>query len=235
MMSSHLALPRAGHLEQVLHIFAYLKKHANAEMVFDPSQVEFDRSLFPREDWSRSIYTRDGADLREELPPNMPPPRGAGFTTRAYVDSDHAGDCITRRSRAGFIIFLNCAPIHWASRKMTSCETSTFGSEFMAMKQAVEYVRGLRYKLRMMGIPVEEPAFVFGDNQSVLCNTTMPDSQLKKKSNSIAFHFVREGSARDEWRTAYINTHDNVADLMTKPLPGGEKRWKFVRMLLHYL
>ncbi len=62
----------------------------------------------------------------------------------------------------------------------------------------------------MMGITVDEPAFVFGDNQSVLANTTAQSSTLKKKSNAIAYHFVREGCARDEWRTTYINTNDNV-------------------------
>ena len=67
------------------------------------------------------------------------------------------------------------------------------------MKQASEYVMGLQYKLRMMEIPVDEPAFIFGDNQSVLANTNMPKSTLKKKTQSIAYHFVREGSARDEW------------------------------------
>ena len=103
------------------------------------------------------------------------------------------------------------------------------------MKQATEYVRGLRYKLRMMGIPVDEPALIFGDNQSVLANTTMPESTLKKKTKSIAYHFVPEGSTRDEWQTAYINMHENVADMFTNPLPSGEKRWKFVRMLLHHL
>ena len=85
-------------------------------------------------------------------------------------------------------MFLNNAPIYWSSKKQTSCE-------FVAMKQATEYVRGLRYKLRMMGIKVDEPSFVFGDNQSVLCNTTAPASTLKKKSNAIAYHFVREGVA----------------------------------------
>ena len=82
---------------------------------------------------------------------------------------------------------------------------------------------------------MDEPAFIFGDNQSVLANTTIPESTLNKKTQSIACHFVREGSARDKWRTAYINTHDNVADMLTNPLPSGEKRWKFVRILLHNL
>jgi len=233
MMSSHLALPREGHLSEVLHIFAYLKKHHNSEMVFDPTTPVIDGNLFVKQDWSYSPYGCE--ELVEELPDGMPTPIGQTMTMRVYIDSDHAGDVLTRQSRTRFVVFLNQAPIYWNSKKQTSCETSTFGSEFVAMKQATEYIRGLRYKLRMMGIPVDEPAFVYGDNQSVLANTSAPTSTLKKKSNAIAYHFVREGCARDEWRTAYVNTHENVADLLTKPLPSGEKRWKFVRMLLHHI
>ena len=69
----------------------------------------------------------------------------------------------------------------------------------------------------MMGIPCELPTLIFGDDKSVLANTLIPDSTLKKKSNIIAYHFVREGCARDEWRTTYVNTHKNQADLLTKP------------------
>ena len=87
----------------------------------------------------------------------------------------------------------------------------------------------------MMGIPVNLPTYIFGDNQSVLNNTSRPHLTLKKKLSSIAFHFVREGTARDEWRTAYINTHENPSDMLTKSLPGGEKRTKFIGMLLHYI
>ena len=60
---------------------------------------------------------------KEELPPNdMPEPRGIAFTIRAFVDSDHAGDVSTRRSRTGFIIMLNSAPIYWFSKKQTCVE-----------------------------------------------------------------------------------------------------------------
>jgi hypothetical protein len=56
----------------------------------------------------------------------------------------------------------------WLSKKQTSVETSSFGSEFCAMQQCTEYVRGLRYKLRVMGIPCGEPTYhISGDNQSV--------------------------------------------------------------------
>jgi hypothetical protein len=103
------------------------------------------------------------------------------------------------------------------------------------MKQCCEFLRGLRCKLRMMGIPVIGPCHIQGDNQSVLANTTEPGSTLKKKSQSIAYHFVREGVAKDEWRTSYVNTHANEADLLTKQLPSGEKRHGHVRNLLHHI
>jgi len=87
----------------------------------------------------------------------------------------------------------------------------------------------------MMGIPCEGLVYILDDNQSVLANTTIPDSTLKKKSQSIAYHFVCEGSARDEWRTSYISTHDNESDLLTKVLPNGEKRRHFVGNLIHHI
>jgi hypothetical protein len=233
MMSSHLALPREGHLEQVLHIFAYLRCHHNAEMVFDPSDPAVDEGQFERRDWTSTEFGH--VDGKELLPPEMPEPRGRGFVMRAKVDADHASDTVTRRSRTGFLVYLNCALIYWLSKKQNSVESSSFGSEFIAMKQCCEYLRGLRYKLRMMGIPVIGPAYIFGDNQSVLANTTIPDSTLKKKSQSIAYHFVREGAARDEWRTSYVNTNDNEADLFTKQLPSGDKRKGFVRRMLHHI
>ena len=233
MMSSHLALPRKGHMEQVMQIFGYLKKYHNAELVFDPSDPTIDEQDFEKKDWTSSEFGH--IEGRKELPPNMPEPRGMGFTIVAKVDVDHASNTVTRRSRTGILVYLNCSLVHWWSKKQTSIESSSFGAEFIAMKRCCEYLHGLRYKLCMMGIPCDQPSHIYGDNQSVLATTTMPDSTLKKKSQSIAYHFVCEGSAHGEWRTAYVNTHDNKADLLTKLLPNGEKRWKFVKNLLHHI
>ena len=101
-------------------------------------------------------------------------------------------------------MYLNFSPANWLSKKKNGVESSTFGSEFIAMKQCCEYLRGLRYKLGMMGIPVEGPAYIKGDNHSVLANTTIPDSTLKNKSQSIAYHLVRKGCERDEWQNMYV-------------------------------
>ena len=171
----------------------------------------------------------------EIIPEDAPTPKGKGVMMTLFVNSDHAGDKVTHRSRTGYVVFLQNSPIAWFSKKQSSVETSTFGSEFMAMKTATEYIRGLRYKLRMMGIPIIGPCLTYGDNNAVVTNSTLPDSVLKKKSNSIAYNFVREGAARDEWRCRYIPTDENLSDLCTKPLAFGEKRIKFCQKLLHHL
>ena len=138
-------------MHQVFHIFAHLKKYYNAELVFNPSDPCVAESEFEQQDWTSSEFGH--VQGNEELPPNMPEPRGTGFVMRAKVDADHAADTVTRRSRTGFLVYLNCALVSWTSKKQTSVETSSFFSEFVAMKQCCEYLRGLRYKLRMMGIP----------------------------------------------------------------------------------
>ena len=87
----------------------------------------------------------------------------------------------------------------------------------------------------MMGIPIEGPCYTYSDNNAVVTNSTLPDSVLKKKSNSIAYNFVWEGAARDKWRCRYVLTDDNLSDLFTKPMAYGAKRIKFYKMLLHHL
>ena len=87
----------------------------------------------------------------------------------------------------------------------------------------------------MMVIHIRVTAYVQGDDQSVLANTTIPESILRKKNQSIAYLFVREGVARDEWRTSYVNTHDNETNLLNKLLPSGDKRHGFVCRMLHHI
>jgi hypothetical protein len=74
---------------------------------------------------------------------------------------------------------------------------------------------------------------IFGDNQAVLSNTTLPHSTLKK-SSSAAYYFVREGVVKNECKATYLNTHLNPADMLTKSLPGGEKRILFTSNVSHF-
>jgi len=150
----------------------------------------------------------------------------------AFVDSDHAGDTLTRRSRTGIFLFIQNAPIVWFSKKQTSIETSSFGSEFSAMKTAVEMVEGLRYKLRIMGVPIDGPCNVNADNMSMVRNSSVPESQLKKKSNLIAYHYVRERAAAGVVIINYEPTGSNLADMLTKT-QSGAVRLRLVKFVLY--
>ena len=78
---------------------------------------------------------------------------------------------------------MNSASIYWLYKKQKSVKTSSVGSDFIAMKICCEYLRGLRYRLRMMGIPDRNPVYIYGDIQLVLWNITMPESTLKTNIN----------------------------------------------------
>ena len=70
-------------------------------------------------------------------------------------------------------------------KKQTTVEILVFGPEFVAMKQGIEALRGLRYKLRMMGIPISGPLYIHKDNMSVVHNTSRPESVLRNKSSML--------------------------------------------------
>jgi hypothetical protein len=78
----------------------------------------------------------------------------------------------------------------WLSRRQNTVETSTFGSEFVALRTCRDMIIVLRYKLRMFGIPLEGAAQVFYDNQGVVKNTSVPESVLTKKHNAVNYHAV---------------------------------------------
>ena len=72
MLSSHLVLPREGHFQELLHVFTYLKKHMNTEMVLDLSEPDIYMNYFHFHDWSYLIYSSMGEEIREDLSPNIP-------------------------------------------------------------------------------------------------------------------------------------------------------------------
>ncbi len=162
----------------------------------------------------------------------MPPPLGKDIDLHMMVDSDHAGEKRTRCSRTGFIIFCNLAPIIWLSKQQATIETSVFGAEFIAMKHGIKMLRGLRYKICMMGIPLSRPTYIYGDNKSQVTNSSRPESTQKKKCNSICYHAIRESIAMGETLLTHIRTGENLADFLTKTTSGAKRR-KFVSGVDH--
>jgi len=182
-------------------------------MVFNPNYISWDQASFTDYNW-KEFYL----DAKESVPPNAPDPRGNPVQINAFVDADHAGNQVTRRSHTGILIYLNSAPISWYSKAQSTVESSTFSSEFIALRILVEMLESLQYKLQMFGIPIDGSANVFCDNKSAVTNAMTPTSTLKKKHNLIVYHRVREAVAAGILQIAKLHTSESLEDLLTKPL-----------------
>jgi hypothetical protein len=154
---------------------------------------------------------------------------------RLFVDSDHAGEQFARRSRTGYVIYLNMAPIVWFSKRQPTVESSVLGDELVVMNNDIDTYHGLRYKLRMMGVTLSGPTFFYGDNMSVVNNTQRPEYVLKKQSNSLCYHMVRDSVSMGESIIGHVPSVGNPADISTKVVAGGKKRSHLICLLLHAL
>ncbi len=213
-LSRYGMAPREGHMKALCRILAYLKANPEAKILFDTSKPDHSTHVTEIEPSWTDMYP--GAE--EELPPDMPEPKGNSVRMTVYKDSSHACDLLTRRSTTGIVLFLNNTLTRWVSKRQKTVESSTYGSELIAARTAIDLIVEVRYQLRMLGVPLDGPTLMLGDNKSVVISTAVPSSVLKKKHCSICWHRVREAIASKAVRFVHIDTSKNVSDVLTKPL-----------------
>lgn len=110
-------------------------------------------------------------------------------------------------------------------------ESATFGSEFVAARIATNKLIDLRYTLRMFGAPLDGSGWMFGDNESVITNSTIPSSTLKKRHNALSYHCVQEACAAGVMWLIHTPGKTNVANVLTKYLPWCDMKDKIGPML----
>ena len=147
--------PKQGHLQRMMRIFGYLKNYPQYGITIDTDDHPLPSMEEIAVNWEEQ-YPCHG----EELPPGMPIPKGKPILLTTYVDADHAHDQLTRRSVTGFIMFANNTPIKWYSKRQNTVESSTYGAELVALRSAVEAIIEFRYKVCMMGIPIQGPLLI---------------------------------------------------------------------------
>jgi len=129
-------------------------------------------------------------------------------------------------------MFLNGAAVCWYSKHQNTVKSSTFGSEFVAMKIAMEMNSVMHYKLHMMGVPITGPSYILSDNQGVVRNVTNPVLQLTKHHNAIAYHKCHEEVAAGAALLAFEPGKENCSDRLTKILVG-QAFQKFLSAVLY--
>jgi hypothetical protein len=116
----------------------------------------------------------------------------------------------------GLLHFLNQTPIDWFSKRQSTVQSATYGTEFVAAKTGTEQAMDLRITLRYLGVPIKGPAYMFGDNESVVKSSTIPGSRLKLRHVALAYHKVREAIASKAVKLLWIEGKENPADILTK-------------------
>ena len=216
-LSRYRTAPHYGHLDRAKRIVGYLKKYPHACLCFRtgiPNHEAIYGETFPSYDWMYSVYDSPS----EEIPENAPPPKGKPIRTTTFIDANLMHDFTTGRAASGVLHMLNQTPIDWFSKRQGQVETATYGSEFVVARIGTEQIIDLRYTLRMFGVPLDGPSWMFGDNQSVVTSSTIPHSTLSKRWNALSYHRVREAIAAGFIRFHFINSKQNPADILTKPL-----------------
>ena len=218
-------------------IFRYLQ----VDLKKNVGRLVYDGSYHPQED--EKIFANSCVDPQEwkdfypdaceAVPGKLVEPLGRSVRVRAYVDANHAGNLANRRSHTGILIYCNNAPILWYSKRQNTVESSSFGSEYVALRICTEMVEGLRYKLKCFGVPLDGPADVYCDNKSVVTNSSVPASTLNKRHNAICYHKVREAQAAGTIRVGWIEGTHNLADLFTKTTMPGNVRQALVNSIFH--
>ena len=193
-MARYSMAPRDGHFKAVYRILGYLKHVAglNPRLLVSPKPA--DHSRYPCDDHADAWETFYPG-IKEDIPSNMPTPKGAPVTISIWVDADHAHDQITRKSISGVVVLINGMVYKTISKRQSTVESSTYGSELVASRIAVDLAIEIRYVLRMLGVKILGPTLLLGDNKSVILNSSTPSSVLKKKHCAINYHRVREAIA----------------------------------------
>ncbi|CAL5401450.1 unnamed protein product [Camellia sinensis] len=150
----------------------------------------------------------------------------------AYSDSDWAGNALDRRSTTGFCIFLGPNLVSWSAKKQPTVSRSSTEAEYRALAQTSAELSWLGMLLRDLHIPFVPPT-LWCDNLSAIALSSNPVFHARSKHIEVDYHFVRERVASKQLLIKHLATADQLADILTKPLPVSRFHFLQHKLLAH--
>ena len=192
----------------------------------------FDYSEIPipdNNDRAKSIY----GNVTEIIPEDAPRPLGPRVIMTTYVDANLCHDMVTGRAVTGILHLLNQTPVDFYTKKQSTVETATYGSEFVAGRTATEQIIDLRLTLRYLGVRIEGGTYMFGDNKTVVDSSMSIASRLHKRHIILSYHRVREAIAARVLYFIHLPGALNPADILSKAW-GYQQVWIMLKALLFW-
>ena len=211
-LSRFRAQPRKGHLDRAKRIVGYLLFLPDGAIRFRIGEPDFSSLKDQEYDWTRTVYS--GAC--EQIPHDIPKPLGKHVQTTHYVDANLHHDLATGKAVTAALHFLNQTPIDAYTKRQSTVETATYGSEFVAARTAVDQIIDICTTLRYLGVPIRDKSYMFGDNKSVVTSSTIPNSTISKRHHLASYHRVREAIAAKFISFHWKDGKSNPADILSK-------------------
>ena len=145
--------------------------------------------------------------------------RNDGLSLYGYTDADWAGDVDDRRSTSGGVFMLGTKCVSWHSRKQNSVTLSTAEAEYVAATHSTTQLMWMRIQLSDLKLKTEFPLMLGCDNQSAISLTKNPIQHSRTKHIDIRYHFIKERVEEGQLKLEFVPTKEQLADILTKPLP----------------
>jgi hypothetical protein len=142
----------------------------------------------------------------------------SGMAVSAYADADWGNNKEDRKSVTGWIAKVNGDVISWASKTQKTIAQSTCEAELYAEAAGINEMLWLRGILSELGLEVDEPSVIYGDNQSTVAISKNGIKGERTKHVDIKYHFIKDQVDQGVVKVQWISTTEQQADICTKPL-----------------
>jgi len=141
------------------------------------------------------------------------------LSLHAFSDADWAGDSEDCVSTNAYIVYLGKNPISWTAKKQKSVARSSTEAEYRSVANTACEIQWICSLLTELGITLPKPPVVYCDNVGATFLCANPVFHSRMKHIAIDYHFIRGQVQQGILRVAHVNTRDQLADALTKPLP----------------
>ena len=145
--------------------------------------------------------------------------RDSDLSPTGFVDADYGGCRDTRRSTSGFVFLMAGGPVSWSSKRQATVALSTVEAEYVAMSRCAQQLVWMHSWLDEVQIEYSLPGVIRGDNRGAIALTKNTWDHGKIKHIDIRHHYIRELLKLGNIVMEQVPSSDNLADLLTKPLP----------------
>ena len=207
-MLRYCSVPREGDLKRVRLIYGYLYRFQHFKLRFQVDEPDY--SNVPGildHNWEHSVYGKHEEDIAEDTPE----PLGKRIVLTHYFDASLMHDVLS-----GKAVTYNKTPVNWYCKQQSISETATYGAEFLSGRKYCENTIDHQAYLRYLGKPVGEMNYVWGDNESMVNSSTIPETKLHKRHNILLFHYVGSMISQGYINLKHLSSEWNSADILTK-------------------